>query len=282
MAPHDGPVSGEQAARAAAFRRLHHDGIFLMPCAWDAGSARFLEAAGFAAIGTTSGGVNWSRGRQDYVYSVPRDAMLAEYGEIASAVAVPVSGDLENGYGATPSEVADTIRAAIRLGMVGGSVEDQSDEPGPGLIPIGAAVERVAAAREAADGLLADFTLTARAESFFGGVDDPLADALERTTRYVEAGADCIFVPGLSDLDSLRRLVDAVGVPVSLGVGAGGGSLDLDGLQEIGVRRVSTGGALPRALYAQLVEASRAMLDTGTFAFAGQAIPEDDVNDLMA
>ncbi len=274
-------VSDAQLAQAATFRRLHDEGIFVMPCAWDAGSARVLEAAGFAAIGTTSGGVNWSRGRQDYVYSVPRDSMLAEYGEVASSVSVPVSGDLENGYGQEPRDVADTIRAAIRMGMVGGSIEDQSCEPGPALIPIDLAAQRIAAAREAADSLLADFTITARAESFFGGVTDPFADAVERANLYVEAGANCVFVPGPSDLNSLRRLVNAVGAPVSLGVGSGGGGLDLDGLRKVGIRRVSTGGALPRALYALLADASREMLDSGTFAYTGRVVPEEEINALM-
>ncbi|MGI9597522.1 MAG: isocitrate lyase/PEP mutase family protein, partial [Acidimicrobiales bacterium] len=221
MAVETNPVPESQRALAATFRDLHREGIFLMPCAWDAGSARVLQAAGFVALGTTSGGVNWSRGRQDYVYSVPRESMLAEYGEIAMAVSLPVSGDLENGYGQTPSEVGETIRAAIGAGMVGGSIEDQSDGPDPGLIPIELAAERIEAARRAADALLPDFTVTARAESYFAGVADPFDDAVERTNRYVEAGADCVFVPGLSDLDSLKRLVDSVGAPVSLGVGAG-------------------------------------------------------------
>lgn len=275
------PVPDEQRGRATAFRRLHDEGIFVMPCAWDAGSARVLEQAGFACLGTTSGGVNWGRGRQDYVYSVERDVMLGEYEQIASAVALPVSGDLENGYGVEPADVADTIRAAIAAGMVGGSIEDQSIEPGPGLIPKTDAAERIAAARRAADELLADFTITARAESFFGAVADPFADAVERCNLYAEAGADCVFVPGPADLDTLKRLVDAVDAPVSLGVGSGGGALDLEQLRAIGIRRVSTGGALPRALYAQLRDAAREMLDKGTFSYTDHVMAEDDINTLM-
>ena len=252
-----------------------------MPCAWDAGSARLLEAAGFAAIGTTSGGVNWSRGRQDYVYTAPRAPMLADYGEVASAVDLPVSGDLENGYGATAVDVAETIREAIGLGMVGGSIEDQSSEPGTGLFPLEVAAERISAAREAADRLLPDFTITARAESFFGDVADPFADAVERANRYLEAGADCIFVPGVADLESLRVLVEAVAGPVSLGIGSGGGSLDLASLREVGIRRVSTGGALPRALYALLAAAGQEMLTSGTFAFTTTMFDENEINALM-
>lgn len=208
--------------------------------------------------------------------------MLAEYGQIASAVSMPVSGDLENGYGPTPADVAETVRAAIGFGMVGGSFEDQSSDPGPGLMAMLDAAGRIAAARQAADELMANFTITARAESFFGGVDHPFEDAVQRANLYVEAGADCIFVPGLSDLESLKRLVDAVPAPISLGVGSGGGSLAIDRLRAIGIRRISTGGGQPRALYAAIADAGREMLQAGTFTYTDHVIPEDDMNTLMS
>lgn len=275
-------VSAAQQQRAATFRSLHQEGTFLLPCAWDAGSARLLEAAGFDAIGTTSGGVNWSAGRQDYVYTTPRAEMLDAYGAVADAVSLPVSGDLENGYGDSPDQVADTITAAIAAGMVGGSIEDQSSAPGPGLVPPEKGAARIAAARAAADAVLPDFVLTARAESYFGGVADPFADAVDRANRYVEAGADCVFVPGPADADTLARLVAAVDAPISLGVGSGGGGLRLDDLRRLGIRRVSTGGALPRALYGRLRRAAAEMLTDGTFGFTEAAMPETEINDLMA
>ncbi|MEM9893345.1 MAG: isocitrate lyase/phosphoenolpyruvate mutase family protein [Actinomycetota bacterium] len=275
------PVSAAQQQRAASFRRLHEDGIFVMPCAWDAGSARLLAAAGFEAIGTTSGGVNWSGGRRDYVYATPRAVMLDAYAAVAGAVPLPVSGDLENGYGDTPEQVADTIGAAIAAGMVGGSIEDQSSASGPGLLPPDDAAARIAAARSAADTLLPDFVLTARAESYFGGVTDPFADAVDRANRYVEAGADCVFVPGPADGDTVSRLVSAVDAPISIGVGSGGSGLDLDALRRLGVRRVSTGGALPRALYGHLRGAVAEILADGTFGFTDGAVPEAEINDLM-
>lgn len=272
-------MSNALADRANAFRELHKSpGVFVMPCAWDIASARQFEAAGFGAIGTTSGGVNWSRGRPDYVYSVPKTTMLDAYGEIASAVAVPVSGDLENGYGTNPEDVADTISRSIELGMVGGSIEDQTAAAEPALLPIELATERIAAAREAADRSGVAYTLTARAESFFGGVDQPFDDAVERANRYRAAGADCLFVPGVSDLISIARLTEAVDGPVSVGVGSGGGDITLDALADAGVRRVSTGGSLPRAVFALINDACRELLDQRTFSFTGRATPEVDVN----
>lgn len=269
--------------RANTFRALHEaPGVFVMPCAWDIASARQFEAAGFAAVGTTSGGVNWSRGRPDYVYSVPKTVMLEAYGEIARAVDLPVSGDLENGYGVDPEEVADTISRSVELGMVGGSIEDQTLTAEPGLLPIELAVERIVAAREAADRSGIAYTLTARAESFFGGVDTPFDDAVERANRYRAAGADCLFVPGLSDLDSIARLTEAVDGPVSVGVGSGGGGITLDALADAGVRRVSTGGSLPRAVFALVDNACRELLDQRTYAFTERATPEDDVNAFFA
>ncbi len=274
-------IEPAQQAKATAFRRLHDRGTFVMPCAWDAGSARLFEQAGFAAIGTTSGGVNWSRGRPDYVYAVDALTMLADYEPVARATTLPVSADMENGYGENPSEVADVIVAAVRNGMIGASLEDQSSDPGPGLIAVGDAVERIAAAREAADSLLDDFTITARAESYFGGVDDPFADAVDRANRYVEAGANCIFIPGPADLATLQRLVDAVDAPLSLGIGSGGGSLTVADLAAVGVRRISTGGSLPRVLLAAVESASKEMVEHGSFTFTQAAMPEETANATM-
>lgn len=268
--------------KARAFRALHTSpGIFLMPCAWDAGSARLLQSFGFIALGTTSGGVNWGAARADYVYATPRTTMLEAYGAIADAVSIPVSGDLENGYGWQPEDVADTIRLSIEHGMVGGSIEDQSSSTEPGLLDKAHAAERVRAARDAADASGIEYTITARAESYFANVADPFSDAVERASCYHQAGADCIFVPGPSDLDTIRALADAVDAPLSIGIGSGGGDLDLASLRDAGVRRVSTGGGLPRALYALVEEASREMLQQGTFGYATRALTEDRLNTLF-
>ncbi|MEM7337190.1 MAG: isocitrate lyase/phosphoenolpyruvate mutase family protein [Actinomycetota bacterium] len=271
-----------QIAAGAAFRALHDGpGIFVLPCAWNVASARLFEAAGFAAIGTTSGGVNWSRGRPDYVYSTPREIMLGEYGEIASSVAIPTSGDLENGYGIPAEDVANTIGRSIELGMVGGSIEDQAPGPEPGLLPLELSVERIAAAREAADRSGVPYVLTARAESLYGGVDRPMDDAIERITRYRAAGADCLFVPGVADVASIAHLVEAIDAPISVGIGSGGAQLTLDVLADIGVRRVSTGGSMPRAMLGFLRQACAELIEHGSFSFAERAIPEDELNTFL-
>jgi len=261
-------------AKAQAFRKLHEQGTFIMPCAWDPASAALFEAAGFVSLGTTSGGVNWSQARADYVYAVDRSEMLAAYQSIVSATSLPVSGDLENGYGDTIADVQSTIAAAIGHGMVGGSIEDQSSESPGALLPVALAAERIAAARATADELLPDFTLTARAESFFGEIADPMSDAIERAHRYVAAGANCIFVPGAVTPDQLALLVAEIPAPISLGIGVGGGDLTTDILAEIGVRRISTGGAIPRMLYAKFLEAATEMHTAGTFTFTADAISD--------
>lgn len=266
--------------RGERLGELHRAGCFVLPCAWDAGSAIRMELAGFAAIGTTSGGVNWAAGRRDYVHAVDRDEMLAVYGAIAAAVDVPVSADLEHGYGDTPAEVADTIRAAIELGLVGGSVEDQAPGDAPGLVPIGEAAAKIAAARAAADATGVPFTLTARAESYFGGLPtgvDPFDDAVARCRAYVEAGADCVFAPGLADLDDIASFVEAVGAPVSVGIGSGGTSLSVEVLASVGVRRISTGGVVPRALDAALGSMLTELAD-GSFAFTADATIDTEMD----
>lgn len=267
----------DQLAKAAAFRSLHDEGIFVMPCAWDPGSAAILQAAGFSALATTSGGVNWRLGRRDYVYAVPRESMMREYGEIAASTSLPLSGDLENGYGDGVADVVETIRLAIEHGMVGGSIEDQETAGGYNLLPVDLAAERIAAARSCADSLLANFTLTARAESLYGSGDNLLSDAIDRANRYVEAGADCIFVPGVASIEEIKRLVHSVPAAISVGIGSGGAEHNLDALAAAGVRRISTGGALPRALYARLAEVSAEMMQQGTFTFLNEAISDVDL-----
>jgi len=186
-------MTEDQLAKAAAFRALHErEQLFVMPNAWDAGSARFLAAAGFAAIGTTSGGVNWSMGREDYVYAVPAAKMLEAYQRIAESVDVPVSGDLENGYGASPETVAETIRQSIAGGMVGGSIEDSTGDPQQPLYDTELAVDRIRAARQIADATGMPYTLTARCEAYWIDLPNPYSEAVRRSNLYREAGADCL------------------------------------------------------------------------------------------
>ena len=171
MPPENSPAT---VHKAKAFRDLHHaNGVFVMPCAWDAFSALLFERSGVPCLGTTSGGCNWVKGRKDYVYTTPMSEMLSAYGEIAGATNLPVSGDLENGYGESPETVADTISQSIASGLVGGSIEDQVDVPtdqdfsNGELYEQGLAVERIRAARVAADSLMPHYTLTARCEVYY-------------------------------------------------------------------------------------------------------------------
>lgn len=273
-----------QAEKARRFAALHQqDEIFVMPNAWDAGSAATLAAEGFAALGTTSGGVNWSHGREDYVYAVPASEMLADYGEIAAAVDLPVSGDLENGYGASPETVSETIRQSVAFGMVGGSIEDSTADPQQPLYDLDLAVERIRAARRAADETDWPYTLTARCEVYFADLDkvhgaNPYAEAVRRANLYREAGADCIFIPGPSDADTIAGFVRDIDAPISVVTGLGESQMSVAQLADLGVRRISTGGSLARACLGHLRRSARAIAEQGTFDYLSAAISDPDIN----
>jgi 2-methylisocitrate lyase-like PEP mutase family enzyme len=280
--------SQDTVSAAERFKTLHESSsLFVMPCAWDAFSAILLERAGFPCLGTTSGGVNWAKGRKDYVYSTPRQEMLFIYGEIARATNLPVSGDLENGYGDTADDVASTILGSIEAGMVGGSIEDQGVVPtdeqcsNGELIEFARAVERIRSAREAANTANLPYTLTARCEVYYTNCSDPYAEAVKRLNAYREAGADCLFVPGLNDLKSLEQLVRDVDGPISFGMGAAPEPLSLSMLEDIGIRRVSTGGGLARATFALLDNAANEILNNGTFGYLNDALSESVVNQVL-
>ncbi len=272
-------MTNDLMEKGRKFRALHEGpDIFVMPNAWDAGSAMLLAAAGCQAIGTTSGGVNWSRGCQDYVYHTPAEVMLEAYGDIAAAVGLPVSGDLENGYGESPVVVARTIRQSVEQGMVGGSIEDSTADPEKPLYDIDLAVERIAAAREAADATGVSYSLTARAETFYAGLDDPFGEAVRRANRYREAGADCIFVPGLVGADAIGGFVREVSAPVSVVMGLVGEPLTVADLGALGVRRISTGASIARAALATVRNAAREIMGQGSFGYAAAAIPDAEIN----
>jgi 2-methylisocitrate lyase-like PEP mutase family enzyme len=273
-------LTPEQLSKAERFRQLHQETeTFVMPCAWDPSSAIVFEELGFQCIGTTSGGVNWAQGRQDYVYGIPREQMLDEYAAITRATSLPVSGDLENGYGESSGEVAETIRESIVRGMVGGSIEDQAMDPPGRLFDIELAVERIVAARETADGMGLAYTLTARCEVYSTDNADPYAEAVERLNRYRAAGADCLFVPGVSDIEALQRLVEDVDGPISFGMGSSAQSLSVGALSAAGVRRISTGGGLPRATFSLVRNAAAEILASGTFDYLESAISDASINE---
>ncbi|WP_082530490.1 isocitrate lyase/PEP mutase family protein [Aeromicrobium sp. Root344] len=253
--------------RATAFLALHQPGAgFVLPNAWDGGSARILEQVGFEAIATTSAGIAFSLGRADA--HMEGAEMLDCIAAIVEAVDCPVTADLESGYGDTAEDVADTVAQAVGVGVVGCNLED-AIQPGE-LIPVAAGRERVEAARSSAPH--GTFVLNARTDTYMAGHPDAFAETIRRAEQYVAAGADCIFVPGVSDADEIRRLTAEIDAPVNVVAGLVEPVLDATTLRELGVARISIGGTLTRAALTLVEKAGREMLEHGTFSFADGAI----------
>ena len=257
--------------RAAALLALHTGPGFVLPNAWDAGSARILEQVGFPAIATTSAGIAWSCGVPDGG-ALDRDTMLEHVARIVAAVRVPVTADLEAGYGDTPDDVGRTVARAVEIGAVGANLEDAGES---GLFGIDEAADRVAGARAAAPS--GTFVLNARTDTFFAGASgDVFAETVQRAVRYLEAGADCVFVPGVVEEDTIRRL--AIAIPGPLNVVAGlANTIDAPTLFSLGVKRVSLGGSLARAVLSSLERAGRELYDSGTLGFLDGAISYADL-----
>lgn len=277
------PAVSTQAAKARRFRALHEaPRLFVMPNAWNAGSARLLAAEGFEALGTTSAGIAYALGEPDGSGRVGRDEMLDEVRRIVRSVDLPVSADLESGYGTTPRDVARTVELAIEAGVVGCNLEDV-DRQRPGqLFPIEEAVDRLLAAREAADATGLAFTLTARTDVFLTEGDDRLARAVERCRRLRAAGADCLFVPGVADLATIRALTSQVAAPMNVVMGLSGAPLSIAGLAAAGVRRVSIGGSLARATFGLVRRAAVELREQGTFGYAAGQIPDGELSRFFA
>jgi 2-methylisocitrate lyase-like PEP mutase family enzyme len=268
-------TSATPSDKAGTLRALHSGPGFVLPNAWDPGSARILAQAGFPAIATTSAGIAWACGVADGGV-LDRDTMLGHIGRIVAAVRVPVSADLESGYGATPDDVARTVEEAVQAGAVGGNLEDAAEGR---IFDREDAVERVAAARAAAPRSL--FVLNARTDTYFVGTQgDPFTETVERATRYLQAGADCVFVPGVVEADTIRRLAEAIPGPLNVVAGLAN-SFDAPTLFSLGVTRVSLGGSLARASFAFLERAGHELLDTGTLGFLDGATSYADLQRLF-
>ena len=272
-------MSELQAGKGRAFKDLHSgDGIFVMPNAWNAGSACMLEAAGFPAVGTTSAGIAFCLGLPDYEGALSRDAALEETGRIAGALRIPVSVDAENGYGHTPDEVAETIRRVADTGAVGASIEDYAAAYGTGgLYDRALSVERIEAAATAAASLAFPFTLTARAECYLVGHPKPFEESVARLNMYREAGADCLYVPGIKDAETIGRLVMEAGGPVNVVMGLAGSPMSVNQLEDRGVKRVSIGGSLARATFGLIRRAAEEMRGHGTFTYSEQQVPDAEL-----
>jgi 2-methylisocitrate lyase-like PEP mutase family enzyme len=259
-----------QSEKALQFRALHRGpGAFVIPNPWDGGSARILAALGFKALATSSGASAGVLGRRDG--KVSRDEALALARVIVLATDLPVSADLEKGFGDAPEAAAETIRMAAEVGLVGGSIEDATGEKDKPLFDIGLATERVAAAAQAARSLGFEFTLTARTENFLRGKPD-LDDTIERLQAFEKAGADVLFAPGLPDLASVRAVCSAVTKPVNFMVGIKGRSFSVAELDAAGVRRISLATSLYRAAMNGLHQAAAEIRETGTFNYLEHGI----------
>ncbi|MBW0450970.1 isocitrate lyase/phosphoenolpyruvate mutase family protein [bacterium M00.F.Ca.ET.228.01.1.1] len=269
-----------QAEKAEQFRALHSaPEAFVIPNPWDIGSARLLALAGFKALATSSAGYAFSRGLPDN--AVGRAQMMVHLAEIAGATDLPVSADLENGFGDAPEDCAQTIRMAAQAGVVGGSIEDatgRADEP---IYPFQAAVERVRAAVEAARALPFPFTLTARAENYLADRPD-LDDTIRRLQAYEQAGADVLYAPGLRTREEIAAVVDALDRPVNVLMGLQGVLLGFEELRAMGVRRVSVGGSLARAALGAFLRAAHEIRDQGTFNYTKDAASGNELNQLFA
>lgn len=264
-----------QTEKALRFRQLHQlAGAFLIPNPWDAGSARVLAGLGFEAFATSSGAAAASFGCRDGRLS--RDEALASARAIAQATELPVSADLENGFGPGPDTVAETVRMAAEAGLVGCSIEDSTGDKQQPLYELEHAVERVTAAVQAARSLSFPFTLTARAENFVRGKTD-LADTIKRLQAYEKAGADVLFAPALPDLAAVRAICAAVSRPVNFMAGIRGKSFPVAQLIEAGVKRISFASSLYRAAVSGLIEAASEARQHGTFGYLEKTITTADL-----
>lgn len=270
-----------QTDRARHFQALHQrPGCFVIPNPWDAGSARLLTSQGFECLATTSAGLAFSLGRRDAEGALSRAEILDNARAIVEATDLPVSADLENGFGDDEASVAETIRQAAACGLVGGSIEDASGRTSDPIYDFDHAVRRVKAAVEAARSLPFPFTLTARAENFLNGRPD-LEDTLRRLQAFADVGADVLFAPGLPGIEAIGRLCTSVSKPVNVVMGLSGQSYSLAELAAVGVKRVSLGSSLARTALGAMLEAAREIAETGRFTRTESAIPFGHINDLM-
>jgi len=247
------------------FRALHQQsGAFVMPNPWDIGSARILARMGFKALATTSAGMAHSLGLPDG--RVPRETVLAHCRDIAAATPLPVSADLEKGFGDDPEAVAGTIAAAAAVGLAGGSIEDHTGRPDAPIFDMNLAVERIAAASEACRQLRADFVLTARCENLLWG-RPKLDEVIARLQAYEAAGADVLYAPGLGDMAAVREVCSAVSKPVNVVMESSATPFNANELSEAGVKRISLGASLALLAYGSLIDAARSMAEDGEFGF---------------
>jgi len=272
-------VSTSASAKRAEFRRLHESGCFVIPNPWDIGSARYLQHLGFKALATTSSGAAWTQGLSDN--AVGLNGMLAHLKELAGAADIPLNADFEHGFADDPAGVAANVLKAVDTGIAGLSIEDSTGRADKPLYDFPLAVERIKAARQALDRSGSGVLLTARAECFLVGHPDPLNESIKRLQAYAAAGADCLYAPGPRQRDQIAAIVKAVAPkPVNLLVGAAG--LNVAEIGGLGVRRISTGGALARAAWTGFFNTAKEIAEKGSFAGFGSIVPFGEIDGFFA
>jgi 2-methylisocitrate lyase-like PEP mutase family enzyme len=269
-----------QAEKGRLFRDLHYrDSAFVIPNPWDIGSARILAGTGFEALATTSVGYANSIGRQDH--GVTRNEMIAHAATLAAATELPVSADLENGFGDDPETVAETIRMAAGAGLAGCSIEDSTNRDDDPIYSFEHSVDRIRAAVEQVRNLPFPFMLTARSENYLHGRKD-LADTIKRLQAFQEAGADVLYAPGMTDVKEIATLISSVDKPVNVLAGMQGTHFDVNELSRIGAKRISVGGALTRIAFAAVLHAAREMKERGTFTFIDEPVTSREIAALIS
>ncbi len=269
-----------QSEKSNDFIKLHERGnCFVIPNPWDMGSAKLLQHLGFKALASTGAGFAFSHGKSDL--SINAKDMLTHLTDLVQATDLPINADLQNGFGDSPDDAAQTILAAAQTGIVGGSIEDASGDAGHPIYDIGLAVERIRSASAAAKSLGFKFTLTARAENYLYGRPD-VKDTIWRLQAYQEAGADVLFAPGIQSKEDIQTIVKSIDRPLNVLMGFQGVQLSVAELQDMGVARISTGGSLARAAYGALMRAAQEMQSAGTFNYANEAISGKQMNSIFS
>jgi len=273
----------KQSFAIETFRTLHESGCFIVPNPWDAGSAIYLERIGFQALATTSAGFAFSKGLPDGPEFVSREMMLEHFRDIVEATSLPVNADYQNGYADDPEGVAESVKLCVASGVAGLSIEDNSGQSEEPLYDFDLAVERIKAARKAIDESSKRVILTARCEAWLVGDADPLGTSIERLVAFADAGADCLYAPGVSDPEEISAIVDAVAPkPVNVLVSTNNCNVTVSQLADLGVRRISVGGALARAAWGGFIAAAKAIHERGSFSAFADTTPFGELNDLFA
>ncbi len=275
-------ANADQSSAIAAFRELHASGCFILPNPWDVGSAVYLQHLGFQALATTSAGFAFTKGLPDSVSAVPRDLMLAHIREVVAATPLPLNADFQTGYAEEPEGVATSVALCIATGVAGLSIEDATGNSATPLYDFNLAVERIRAARAAIDASGIPIVLTARCEAYLVGQSDPARVALERLVAFGEAGADCLFAPGVHEPDEIAAMVKAVAPkPVNVLVSAPNPDLSVARLADLGVRRISVGSALARVAWGAFMRAALEIKNTGSFDGLAGAASFSEISDVM-